>query len=79
MGKWLAKFRTVKFVPELFAFIMQISSTCQKRLQRRETGMKDDLVEMEHEFPLVHMHSVREKRNTFLDVTLKKVTDHRKG
>lgn len=59
----------VNFVPESFAFIIQISSTCQKRPQRPETGMKDGLIEMEHGFPLVHMHSFRENRTT---ITLKK-------
>ena len=59
----------VNFVPESFAFIIQISSTCQKRPQRPETGTKDGLVEMEHGFPLVHMHSFRENRTT---ITLKK-------
>ena len=41
--------------------------------------MKDDLVEMEHEFPLVHMHSVQENWTTFLDVTLKKIDWSQKG
>ena len=54
LGKWYAKFRTGEFRPGIVRVYHLYKSVpfTEKRPRRSETGIKDGLEEMEHEFPL---------------------------
>ena len=58
----------VNFVPESRLPFVQISFIFRKTAARRETGVKDDFEEMEHEFSVWNI--LCGKRTTFSDVPL---------